>query len=111
MELEANRRGSRFSSYERLAAIGLLLLAVASPLFIDHKPECESEENEQPTDVAFPLPLLLLLLISAIAASAFLDRDFTRFDRDWIHRVGGSSAGIVMILAILFLVLRFKSSL
>ncbi|XP_019415121.1 PREDICTED: uncharacterized protein LOC109326773 [Lupinus angustifolius] len=111
MELEANRRGSKFSSYERIAAIGLVVLAVASPLFIDRKPEGDLEEDEQAIGIAFPLPLLLFLLISAIAVSTVLDRDFTRFDREWIHRVGGSSAGIVVVLTVLFLILKCKSSL
>ncbi|CAL0305752.1 unnamed protein product [Lupinus luteus] len=111
MELEANRKRSNFSSYERIAAIGLVVLAVASPLFIDRKPECDLEEDEQPIGIAFPLPLLLFLLILAIAVSTVLDRDFSRFDREWIHRVGGSSAGIVVVLTVLFLILKCKSSL
>ncbi|KAE9603668.1 hypothetical protein Lalb_Chr11g0063341 [Lupinus albus] len=111
MELETNRRGSKFSSYERIAAIGLVVLAVASPLFIDRKPERDLEEDEQTIGIAFPLPLLLFLLILAIAVSTVLDCDFIRFDREWIHRVGGSSAGIVVTLTVLFLILKCKSSM
>ena len=57
------------------------------------------------------LPFLLFLLILGIALSAFLDRSFTGFDRYWIHKVIGSSGGIVAILTVLFLILKFKSSL
>ncbi|KAL2346602.1 hypothetical protein Fmac_000602 [Flemingia macrophylla] len=111
MEVGGCRRGSRFSSYERLAAIGLLVLAVASPLYIDRKAECELEDEEQPLNFDIWLPFLLFLLIFSIAFSAFLDRTFAGFDRYWIHRVVGSSAGILAILTLLFLILKFKSSL
>lgn len=111
MEFRGCRRGSRFSSYERLAAIGLAILAVASPLYIDRKAECELEDEEQPINVDVLLPFLLFLLILGIALSAFLDRSFTGFDRYWIHKVIGSSGGIVAILTVLFLILKFKSSL
>ncbi|KAI9106730.1 hypothetical protein K1719_022625 [Acacia pycnantha] len=100
----------RFSSYERLALIGLAVLAVASPLYIDRKSVSELEDEEESISFAFLLPLLLVLLIVAVALSACLDRSFTRFDRHWIHRVGGSSGGIVIILILLFLVLKCKSS-
>ncbi|XP_027333629.1 uncharacterized protein LOC113848354 [Abrus precatorius] len=110
MELEGSRKRSKFSSCERVAAISLVILAVASPLYIDRKPDSELEDNEQPINVAFWLPFLLFVLIIAIALSAFLDRNFTRFDRYWIHRVGGSSGGIVLILIVLFLVLKCKAS-
>ncbi|MED6155944.1 hypothetical protein PIB30_010292 [Stylosanthes scabra] len=112
MEVEgggAFRRGSRVSSYEKLAAIGLVVLAVASPLYIDSKPESELVEDE-PINFAFWFPVLLFLLMVAIALSTLLDQSFTRFDRNWIHRVGGSSGGIILILTLLFLVLKFKSS-
>ncbi|XP_004498969.1 uncharacterized protein [Cicer arietinum] len=111
MELGANRSGSKISSFERVAAISLVVLAVASPLYIDHKSESELEDDEQTISIAFWLPMLLFVLVLVIALSAFLDRSFTRFDRNWIHRVGGSSGGIVLILIILFLVLKFKASL
>ncbi|RDX77202.1 hypothetical protein CR513_42701, partial [Mucuna pruriens] len=91
MEVEGWRRRSIFSSYERLAAIGLVLLAVASPLYIDRKAECELEDEEQPINVDVWLPFLLFLLILGIALSVFLDRSFAVFDRYWIHRVIGSS--------------------
>ncbi|KAK7410176.1 hypothetical protein VNO78_00751 [Psophocarpus tetragonolobus] len=105
------RRGSRYSSYERLAAIALVILGVASPLYIDRKAECELEEEEQPVNVHVWLPFLLFLLILGMALSAFVDGSFAAFDRYWIHRVFGSSAGILTILTLLFLILNFKSSL
>ncbi|KAK7290958.1 hypothetical protein RIF29_05768 [Crotalaria pallida] len=111
MELGGRNRVSRFSSFERVAAISLVVLAVASPLYIDRGPDSELEDDEQPINIAVWLPLLLIVLILAIALSAFLDRSFTRFDRNWIHRVGGSSGGIVVILVVLFLVLKCKASL
>ncbi|CAJ1972904.1 unnamed protein product [Sphenostylis stenocarpa] len=111
MELGENRRRSRFSSYERVAAISLVLLAVASPLYIDHTSDAELEDDDQSINFAFFLPFLLFLLILVIALSSFLDRNFTRFDPHWIHRVGGSSGGIIFILVVLFLVLKCKASL
>ncbi|OIW03130.1 hypothetical protein TanjilG_11767 [Lupinus angustifolius] len=94
-----------------MAAISLVVLAVASPLYIDRGSDNELEEDEQLMNIAVWLPLLLFVLILAIVLSAFLDRSFTRFDRYWIHRVGGSSGGIVVILVVLFLVLKCRASL
>lgn len=108
MEIGATRRKSRFSSYERLAAIGMGLLAVISPLYIDRREVSDPELDEAATSFDCWLPLLLLVLISAIALSLFLDRSLTRFDPHWIHRVGGSSGGILVILLILALVLKCK---
>ncbi|KAI4337189.1 hypothetical protein L6164_015635 [Bauhinia variegata] len=110
MEVGATSTRSRFSSFERLAAIGLVVLAVASPLYIDRKATVELEEEEESIDFALLFPLLLFLLILAILLSAVLDRSFTRFDRYWIHRISGSSGGIVVILMVLFLVLKCKAS-
>ncbi|KAK7321578.1 hypothetical protein VNO77_32369 [Canavalia gladiata] len=111
MELGGSSRRSRFSSYERVAAISLVVLAVASPLYIDRMPESELEDDEQSINLAFLLPLFLFVLILAIVLSAFLDRNFTRFDRYWIHRLGGSSGGIILILVVLFLVLKCRASM
>lgn len=91
-------------------AIGLGLLAVVSPLFIDRRPVSESELDEESIILASWVPLLLLVLILATALSLYLDRSFTRFDPYWIHRVGGSSGGIMVILVILALVLKCKAS-
>ncbi|KAG5117723.1 hypothetical protein JHK84_043836 [Glycine max] len=46
MELGDSSKKSRFSSYERVAAISLVVLAVAFPLYIDHRPESELEDEE-----------------------------------------------------------------
>lgn len=112
MELGATRRTSRFSSYERLVAIGLALLAVLSPLYIDRRTVDDSElDLQEPISFAAWLPLLLLVLILAITLSLYLDRSFTRFDPYWIHRVGGSSSGIMITLMVLALVLKCKASI
>jgi len=109
MELGACRKGSEFSLYERLATIGLVVLAVASTLYMERKPECDLEDDdEDATNVAVWLPLLLFLLILCIALSAFLDQSLAVFDRYWIHRVCGSSGGIFVIIVLL---LKWKSSL
>ncbi|KAF3446111.1 hypothetical protein FNV43_RR11290 [Rhamnella rubrinervis] len=88
---------------------GLGLLAVISPLYIDRREEDDSEEDEAFNFDSW-LPLLLIVLILAITASLFLERRLARFDPYWIHRVGGSSGGILVILMILALVLKCKSA-
>ncbi|XWS70181.1 hypothetical protein CRYUN_Cryun03dG0026800 [Craigia yunnanensis] len=103
-------RSSRSSSYERVVAIGLIVLGVVSPLYINRATVSELEPDEQPINFASWLPLLLLILILAIALSLYCDRSFTRFDPNWIHRVGGSSAGILLILLVLAIVLKCKAS-
>lgn len=110
MEPGACRRGSKISSFERVATIGLVVLAVVSPLYMNRDPESELEDDEQ-TNVTIWFPLLLFFLILGIALSAFFDQSFAVFDRYWIHRVCGSSGGIVVILTVLFLILKCKSSL
>ncbi|XP_050365679.1 uncharacterized protein LOC126784242 [Argentina anserina] len=78
MEPGATRRTNRFSSYERLVAIGLALLAVLSPLYIDRTTEDDSElDLQEPINFAAWLPLLLVVLILAITLSLYLDRSFT----------------------------------
>ncbi|EOY30045.1 hypothetical protein QUC31_020460 [Theobroma cacao] len=103
-------RSSSSSSYERLVAIGLVVLGVVSPLYTNRATVSELEPDEQPINFASWLPLLLLILILAIALSLYCDRSFTRFDPNWIHRVGGSSAGILLILLVLAFVLKCKAS-
>lgn len=101
------------SSWERLVAIGLALVAVLSPLFIDRKPAADPEDEASQPMIASPtiwLPLLLLGLMTAIVTSLYLDRSLTRFDPYWIYRVGGSSGGIIIILIVLALVLKCKAS-
>ncbi|KAL5559541.1 hypothetical protein UlMin_035752 [Ulmus minor] len=111
MDLGATRRTSRFSSYERLVAIGLALLAVLSPLYIGRREVDDSELDEPAFSFDYWLPVLLLTLTLAIAVSLYLDKSLTRFDPYWIHRVGGSSGGIIVILLVLALVLRCKASI
>ncbi|KAJ7966356.1 Transmembrane protein [Quillaja saponaria] len=110
MEPGATCRKSKFSSFEKLVAIGLALLAVASPLYIDRNPVSELEVDEEPINLASWLPLLLVVLILAITVSGLKDQSITRFDHYWIHRVGGSSVGLTVILMVLFLVLKCKAS-
>lgn len=102
--------GGRRSATEKLAAITLILLAVVSPLYIDRKATVESErgDEDEPGGLVPWLHLLLIFLIMAIIVSHFLDATFTRLDPYWIHRVGGSSCGMVAILLILALVLKCK---
>ncbi|XP_030530505.1 uncharacterized protein LOC115740971 [Rhodamnia argentea] len=102
-------RRSRFSSYERLVAIGLAIVAVASPLFIDRRPTNEDNDEAEFINFAAWLPLLLFMLIFAIALSPLLDTSFARFDPYWIHRVGGSSGGIIFILVVLALIVKWKA--
>lgn len=105
-------RRRRFSSHDlKLLAIGLSILAILSPLYIDRRSIFEPEIEEEPIILSSCFPLLLLVLILGIAFSSFMETGFTRFDRYWIHRVGGSSTGIIIVLAVLGLVLKFKSSL
>lgn len=105
-------RNGRFSSYERLGAIGLALLAVVSPLYVDRRAVFDPEFDVQPDTnlVSWLLPLLLMILILAITLSRYFDQSLSRFDPYWIHRVGGSSAGIIVILMVLALILKCKAS-
>lgn len=102
-------RRSKLSSHEkRFFAIGLAVLATLSPLYIDRRSIPEDELEDEPIDLSSYLPLLLLVLITAIAVSGYLEHGFSRFDPYWIHRVGGSSTGIVILLVVLAFVLKFK---
>ncbi|KAL6965726.1 hypothetical protein U1Q18_036780 [Sarracenia purpurea var. burkii] len=111
----------RFLSYERIVAIGLGLLAVVSPLYVDRRSmavgmEAELEEQQgmmiiNAKYVSWCLPLMVLLgLMVAITLSRYLDQSFSRFDPSWIHRLGGSSLGILIILLLLALILKCKAS-
>ncbi|KAF2304271.1 hypothetical protein GH714_032408 [Hevea brasiliensis] len=71
-------RTSKFSSYERLVGIGMGLIAVISPLYINRRPDIDPELEEQSINLASWLPLLLLVLILAIALSLYLDQSLTR---------------------------------
>ncbi|KAL7112280.1 hypothetical protein ACP275_05G142600 [Erythranthe tilingii] len=111
MEQRAILRSGRFSYHDqRLLAIGLAILAIVSPLYIDRRLITEQEEadiEEGIIDLSSYLPLLLLILITSIAVSGYIERGFV-LDPYWIHRVGGSSTGIVILLIVLALVLKCK---
>ncbi|KAG6591490.1 hypothetical protein SDJN03_13836, partial [Cucurbita argyrosperma subsp. sororia] len=108
----ATSRRSRFSSYDRWVAVGLGILAVVSPLYIDRRPSFDAEEEEESSmNLGFWLPALLITLIFIIAGVLHLEQRCARFDAYWIHRVGGSSCGIFIVLLLLAFVLKCKASL
>ncbi|XP_009782688.1 uncharacterized protein [Nicotiana sylvestris] len=110
MSISISHQLARFSSYDhRLLAIGLTLVAIVSPLYVDRRKVVDPELEEQSLSISSYLPLLMLFLIIAIAMSCYLDGSFTRFDPYWIHRVGGSSTGILILLLVLAFVLKFKA--
>ncbi|KAI3454181.1 hypothetical protein Pfo_010844 [Paulownia fortunei] len=111
MERGAIWRSGRFSSHDqRLLAIGFAFLAIVSPLYIDRRSLTEPDLDEEPINFSSYLPLLLLILTTTIAISGYLERGFPRFDPYWIHRFGGSSTGIIIVLIYLALVLKCKAS-
>lgn len=101
------RRSGHSTSYERLLAIIFTIVAVISPLYIDRRATYELEEEDETLNLAVLLPVLLLVVILAIFASCYMDQ--SRFDPYWIHRVWGSSGGLILLLTILLLVLKCKS--
>jgi len=103
----------RSSSTEKLVCFVLAVLAVLSPLYIDRRPasECEEEEYDEGGPSALWLPAVLVALIVAINVTCFMDRRVVRFDPYWIHRVWGSSGGLLAMLLLLGFVLRCKASL
>ncbi|XP_051151581.1 uncharacterized protein LOC127265688 [Andrographis paniculata] len=120
------RRGRVLSPHDkRFFAIALAIVAVLSPLYVNNnnnKPGPDAEEDLHPdiggdhsiyyyTCSSSYLPLLLLILIIAIAISGYLERGgLNRLDPYWIHRLVGSSVGIVFVLIILTLVLNCKAA-
>ncbi|KAL5210022.1 hypothetical protein ABZP36_005645 [Zizania latifolia] len=101
----------RPSSTERLACVVVAVLAVLSPLYIDRQPAAESDEEEDGVlSSALWLPALLIVLVLAINVTCILDRRVVRFDPYWIHRVGGSSCGLMATLLLLGFVLKCKAS-
>ncbi|KAI3468057.1 hypothetical protein Pfo_024720 [Paulownia fortunei] len=112
MEQGAIRRSGRISCHDkRLLAIGLAILAIISPLYIDRRSMPEPELDEEPIYFSSYLPLLQLVLITAIAISGYLERGFIRLGPYCIHRVGGSSTGIIIVLIVLTLVLKCIASI
>ncbi|XP_068657960.1 uncharacterized protein [Aristolochia californica] len=104
--------GQTTSFTERLLVIAASLLAVLSPLYIDRKPAPdEPETSDGPRIPFYLLPLLLVILIVAINLSRYLDCRFGMSDPYWIHRVGGSSCGLLTLLLVLLLVLKLKTSI
>ncbi|KAL5702727.1 hypothetical protein ACHQM5_027959 [Ranunculus cassubicifolius] len=105
---------SKATSNEKLVAMGLGLLAVISPLIIDRKPLTEPEDEDDElllVSLTSWLPILLVLLLIAITVSCFLGKSLSYSDPYCIHRIGGSSCGILFILGILLFILRCKSLL
>ena len=102
----------RSSSTEKLVCVVVAVLAVLSPLYIDRRPAAESDDDEDDGGgSALWLPALLVVLILAINVTCFMDRRVVRFDPYWIHRVWGSSGGLMAMLLLLGFVLKCKASL
>ncbi|KAL5217921.1 hypothetical protein ABZP36_018605 [Zizania latifolia] len=102
----------RPSSTQKLVCVVVAVLAVLSPLYIDRQPSPESDDEEDGVLLSSVLwlPVLLIVLILAINVTCFMDRRVVRFDPYWIHRVGGSSCGLVATLLLLGFVLKCKAS-
>ncbi|KAF6174854.1 hypothetical protein GIB67_026342 [Kingdonia uniflora] len=106
--------GCKPSSNEKLGAIGLAIIAVFSPLYINQKSYYDPEQEIELQSIevsSWLLPLLLVVLIVFITISQNMDQSFKRLDPYWIHRMGGSSCGISILLVVLALVLKCKMSL
>jgi hypothetical protein len=101
----------RSTSTEKLVCAVVAVLAVLSPLYIDRRPEAERDEDDDVAASALWLPGLLAVLILAINVTCFVDRRVVRFDPYWIHRVWGSSGGLMLMLLLLGFVLKCKASL
>ncbi|CAA7400779.1 unnamed protein product [Spirodela intermedia] len=101
------------SSTDRLVALGLTALAVASPLYVGRSPAGgEAEEEREEGELSWLLPpLLLVAIVVAIGFASLLDGRRGRFDPYWIHRFGGSSGGILSLLFLLAFVLKCKTTL
>ncbi|KQK23339.2 hypothetical protein BRADI_1g72875v3 [Brachypodium distachyon] len=102
----------RPTSTEKLVCVVLAVLAVLSPLYIDREPAEDEEDEEEGWGLLLPsalwLPGLLMVLILAINVACFVDRRVVRFDPYWIHRVGGSSCGLMATLLLLGFVLNCR---
>ncbi|XP_049936260.1 uncharacterized protein LOC116263154 [Nymphaea colorata] len=100
---------SSSTTSRKLMALAFTVLAMLSPLYIDRKPAIRLEDEE--SSPRWLMPFLLMGLIMAISFTRSLDRRFAKFDPYWIHRIGGSSCGIISLLVMLALVLKCKTSL
>lgn len=97
---------------EKVAAVALTLIAVVSPLYVDRRPAlADIELEDEPTLPTYWRHLLLAFLIVSIFFSSCLDQMLMRSDPYWVHKVGGSSAGIIALLLLLALVLKIKTSM
>ncbi|URE12322.1 hypothetical protein MUK42_23493 [Musa troglodytarum] len=103
----------RASSTDRLVAIVLGLLAVLSPLYINRKTTVkpDDEDDGSGAPLSLWLPLALILLVVVINLAWFVERRIVRLDPYWIHRFGGSSCGIMILLLVLGVLLKCKASL
>jgi hypothetical protein len=101
----------RSTSTEKLVCVVVAVLAVLSPLYIDRRPEAERDDDDGAAASALWLPGLLAVLILAINVTCFVNRRVVRFDPYWIHRVWGSSGGLMLMLLLLGFVLKCKASL
>ncbi|THU53263.1 hypothetical protein C4D60_Mb10t12590 [Musa balbisiana] len=103
--------GRSASSTQRLVVITMGLLAVLSPLYVGRRGRVEPDDDGGGGALSLWLLLLLLLLVFVINLTCCADRRIMRFDPYWIHRFGGSSCGIIVLLLVLGVVLRCKASL
>lgn len=103
----------RASSTDRLVAIALGLLAVLSPLYVNRKTtvKLDDEDDGSGAPLSLWLPLALILLVVIINLAWFVERRIVRLDPYWIHRFGGSSCGIMILLLVLGVLLKCKASL
>ncbi|CAL9190395.1 unnamed protein product, partial [Musa hybrid cultivar] len=93
----------RASSTDRLVAIALGLLAVLSPLYVNRKTTVKPDDEDDGSGALLSLwlPLALILLVVIINLAWFVERRIVRLDPYWIHRFGGSSCGIMILLLVL----------
>lgn len=103
--------GRNNSSTTKFVAIALALLAVVSPLYMDRKAELEDDYRESGGLLPLWLLFVLIILVLVINLTCFVDKRNMRFDPYWIHRFGGSSCGIIVLLLVLGFVLKCKASL
>ncbi|XP_064966922.1 uncharacterized protein LOC135613827 [Musa acuminata AAA Group] len=103
----------RASSTDRLVAIALGLLAVLSPLYVNRKTTVKPDDEDDGSGALLSLwlPLALILLVVIINLAWFVERRIVRLDPYWIHRFGGSSCGIMILLLVLGVLLKCKASL
>ncbi|KAJ0987595.1 hypothetical protein J5N97_005951 [Dioscorea zingiberensis] len=97
--------GNKPSSTLRLAAVIFALLVIIRPSFNGGRRAPVLEHEDGNGSLESWLPLLLVLVVLGISLTQVMDKRFLRFDPYWIHRVGGSSCGIAVLLVMLALIL------